>query len=63
MEMLLPVDQRSAARVIRLPDVADTLNNEVIHMTDKKLAATIKQKDVVAKPSTSYSIAVGVNKK
>lgn len=59
VEMLLPADQRW---LIRLPDIVDALNNEVTSMTDKKPAVTIKQKDVVTKPSTSYSTAVGVNK-
>ena len=44
----------------RLPDVVSTLNNEVTRLTGKMPAAGIKEKNVVAKPSTPYTRPVGV---
>ena len=61
VEMLLPEGQRSSARVKRLPDVVNALNNEVTRLTGKTPASAIKEKGVVAKPSTPYSRPDGVN--
>ena len=47
----------------RLPEVVNALNNEVTRLTDKRPAAAIKEKSVVAKTSTPYSRPVGVNEK
>ena len=63
VEMLLPGGQRSTAWVKRLPDVVKALNDEVTRLTGKKPAVAIKEKGVVAKPSTPYSRPVGVNEK
>ena len=59
VEMRLPAGQRSTAWVKRLPEVVVALNNEVTSFTGKKLAEAIKEKAVVAKPSTTYSRPVG----
>jgi len=63
VEILLPSGQRSTAWVKRLPNIVKALNNEVTRLTGKKPADAIKGKAVLAKPSTSYSISVGVNEK
>jgi len=63
VEMLLPEGQRSTAWVKRLPDVVKALNDEVTSLTGKKPSVAIKEKGVVAKPSTPYSRSVGVNEK
>ena len=63
MEMLLPEGQRSTAWVKRLPDVVKALNDEVTRLTGKKSSVAIKEKGVVAKPSTPYSRPVGVDEK
>ena len=63
VEMLLPEGKRSTEWVKRLPDVVNALNNEVTRLTGKKPAAAIKEKSVVAKPSTPYLRPVGVNEK
>ena len=55
VEMLLPEGQRSTAWVERLPDVVSALNNDVTSLTGKIPAVAIKEKGVVAKPSTPYS--------
>ena len=55
--------KRSTEWVKRLPDVVSALNNEVTRLTGKRPAAAIKEKNVVAKPSTPYSRPVGVNEK
>ena len=52
VEMLLPEGKRSTEWVKRLPDVVSALNNEVTRLTGKRPAAAIKEKSVVAKPST-----------
>ena len=62
-EMLLPEGKRSTEWVKRLPDVVSALNNETTRLTGKRPAAAIKEKSVVAKPSTPYSRPVGVNEK
>ena len=62
-EMLLPEGKRSTEWVKRLPDVVSALNNEVTRLTGKKPAVAIKEKSVVAKPSTPYARPVGVNEK
>ena len=49
--------------VKRLPDVVNALNNEVTRLTGKKPAVAIKEKSVVAKPSTPYLRPVGVDEK
>ena len=54
---------RSTVWVKRLPDVVNALNNEVTRLTGKKPASAIKEKNVVAKPSTPYLRPVGVNEK
>ena len=54
VEMLLPESQRSTVRVKRLPDVVSALNNEVTHVPGKRPAAAIKEKGVMAEPSTPY---------
>ena len=43
---------RSTVWVKRLPDVVNALNNEVTRLTGKKPASAIKEKNIVAKPST-----------
>ena len=63
VEMLLPEGQRSTAWVKRLPDVVSALNSEVTRLTGKKPVAAIKDKGIMAKPSTPYSRPVGVNEK
>ena len=63
VEMLLPEGKRSTEWVKRLPDVVSALNNEVTRLTGKRPAAAIKEKSVVAKPSTPYTRPVGVNEK
>ena len=63
VEMLLPEGQRSTAWVKRLPDVVSALNNEVTRLTGKSPASAIKEKGVVAKPSTPNSRTVNVNEK
>ena len=63
VEMLNPEGPRATAWVKRLPDVVRALNNEVTRLTGKRPAAAIKEKDVVAKPSTPFSRPVGVNEK
>ena len=63
VEMLLPEGKRSTEWVKRLPEVVNALNNEVTRLTGKRPAAAIKEKSVVAKPSTPYSRPVGVNEK
>ena len=63
VEMLLPEGKRSTEWVKRLPDVVRALNNEITRLTGKKPAVAIKEKSVVAKPSTPYSRPVGVNEK
>ena len=63
VEMLLPEGKRSTEWVKRLPEVVNALNNEVTRLTGKIPAAAIKEKSVVAKPSTPYSRPVGVNEK
>ena len=63
VEMLLPEGRRSTEWVKRFPDVVSALNNEVTRLTGKKPAVAIKEKSVVAKPSTPYSRPVGVNEK
>ena len=55
--------KRSTEWVERLPDVVNALNNEVTRLTGKKPAVAIKEKSVVAKPSTPYSRPVGMNEK
>ena len=47
----------------RLPDVVGALNNEVTRLTGKRPAAAIKEKSVVAKPSTPYLRPVGAKEK
>ena len=54
---------RSTEWVKRLPDVVNALNNEVTRLTGKKPAVAIKEKNIVAKPSTPYSRPLGVNEK
>ena len=54
---------RSTVWVKRLPDVVNALNNEVTRLTGKKPASAIKEKNIVAKPSTPYSRSVGVSEK
>ena len=61
--MLLPEGKRSTEWVKRLPYVVSALNNEITRLTGKRPAAAIKEKSVVAKPSTPYSRPVGVNEK
>ena len=63
VEMLLPEGKRSTEWVKRLPDAVSALNNEVTRLTGKRPAVAIKEKGVVAKPSTPYSRPVGVNEK
>ena len=63
VEMLLPEGKRSTEWVKRLPDVVNALNNEVTRLTGKRPAVAIKEKNVVAKPSTPYSRPVRVNDK
>ena len=63
VEMLLPEGKRSTEWVKRLPNVVGALNNEVTRLTGKKPAVAIKEKSVVAKPSTPYLRPVGVNLK
>ena len=63
VEMLLPDGKRSTEWMKRLPDVVRALNNEVTRLTGERPAAAIKEKNVVAKPSTPYSRPVGVNEK
>ena len=63
VEMLPPEGKRSTEWVKRLPDVVAALNNEVTRLTGKRPVAAIKEKSVVAKPSTPYSRPVGVNEK
>jgi len=63
VEMLLSFGQRSAAWVKRLPDVVAALNNEVTHLSGKKLAMAIKAKVVSSKPPTPYSRPVGAKEK
>ena len=63
VEMLLPEGQRSTAWVKRLSEVVSALNNEVTRLTGKRPAVAIKEKGVVAKPSTPYSRPVGVKEK
>ena len=63
VEMRLPAGQRSTAWVKRLPEVVAALNNEVTSLTRKKPAEAIKEKAVVAKPSTTYSRPVGEREK
>ena len=63
VEMVLPSGKRSTAWVKRLPDVVSALNNEVTRLIGKKPAAAIKEKSVVAKPSTLYARSVGLNEK
>ena len=55
--------QRSTAWVKRLTDVVKALNNEVTSLTGKKPSVAIKEKGLMAKPSTPYSRPVGVNEK
>ena len=62
-EMLLPEGKRSTEWVKRLPDVVSALNNEVTRLTGKRPASAIKEKSVVAKPSTPYLRPVGMNEK
>ena len=62
VEMVLQ-GKRSTEWVKRLPDVVNALNNEVTRLTGKKPAVAIKEKSVVAKPSTPYSRPIGVNEK
>ena len=62
-EMLLPEGQRSTAWVKRLPDVVKVLNYEVTRLTGKKPSVAIKEKGIVAKPSTPYSRRVGADEK
>ena len=54
---------RSTVWVKRLPDVVNALNNEVTRLTGKKPASAIKEKNIVAKPSTPYLRPVGVTEK
>ena len=54
---------RASVWVKRLPDVVNALNNEVTRLTGKKPAVAIKEKNIVAKPTTPYSRPVGVNEK
>ena len=61
ISMLVSVGQRSTAWVKRLSDVVEGLTNEVTGLTGKKLAAAIKQKGAVEKPSTPYARPNGVN--
>ena len=61
VEMPLHVRQRLTAPVKRLPDVVEALNNEVTRLTGKKPAATVKENEAAAKPSTPYVRPVGVN--
>ena len=63
MEMLMEEGNRSTEWVKRLPDVVSALNNEVTRLTGKMPAAAIKEKNVVANPSTPYTRPVGVNEK
>jgi len=63
VEMLLPEGQRSTAWVKRLPDVVKALNNEVTRLTGKKPSVAIKERGVVAMPSTPYSRPLGVDEK
>ena len=63
VEMLLPEGKRSTEWVKRLPDVVAALNNEVTRLTGKIPAAAIKEKSVVAKPSTPYLRTVGAKEK
>ena len=55
VEMLLPKGKRSTEWVKRLPVVVSALNNEVTRLTGKRPATAIKEKSVVAKPSTPWS--------
>jgi len=63
VEMLLPEGKRSTAWVKRLPDVVKALNNEVTRLTGKKPSVAVKEKSIVAKPSTRYSRPVGADEK
>ena len=63
LEMRLPRGQLSTFWVKLLPDVVSALNNEVTRLTGKKPVVAIKEKGIVAKPSTPYSRPVGVNEK
>ena len=63
VEILLPEGKRSTEWVKRLPDVVSAPNNEITRLTDRRPASAIKEKSVVAKPSTPYSRPVGVNEK
>ena len=55
VEMLLPEGQQSTSWVKRLPDVVNSLTNEVTSLIGKKPAVAIKGKAVSSKPSTKYS--------
>jgi len=63
VEMRLPEGQRSTEWVKRLPEVVLALNNEVTSLIGMKPAVVIKEKSVVAKPSTTYSRPVGKKEK
>jgi len=54
---------RFTAWVKRLPDVVKALNNEVTRLTGEKPSVAIKEKGLMAKPSTPYSRPVGLNEK
>ena len=63
VEMRLPEGQRSTEWLAGLPTVGSALNNEVTWLTGKKPAKAIKEKTVLAKPSTPHLRPVGVNEK
>ena len=63
VEMGLPEGQRSSERVVRLPAVVSALNGEVTRLTGRKPAEAIKEKAVVAKPSTPFLRPAGKNGK
>ena len=51
------------AWVKRLPEVVTALNNDKTSLNGKKPAEAIKEKSVIAKPSTSYKRPVGQKEK
>ena len=53
----------SACSAISMPWRCFCLNNEITRLTGKRTASAIKEKSVIAKPSTPYSRPVGVNEK
>ena len=63
VEMGLPEGHRSSEWVVRLPAVVSALNGEVTRLTGRKPAEAIKEKAVVAKPSTPFLRPAGKNGK